>query len=81
MAKNINDGGPAFPTNDSNLYPYGATGISKRDWFAGQALIGAMTGATIPEDVNDAEIRRVADEVAKRLYIFADAMIAERDKK
>lgn len=36
------DGGPAFPVYDeTGMYPV-ATGMTLRDWFAGQALAGMV---------------------------------------
>ena len=54
------NGGPAFP---------GGTGMSLREWFAGQALAG------IAESYWDAP-----DLAAKKAYELADAMLAERGK-
>ena len=36
----INDGGPAFPNNDQNGCAF--SGMTLRDWFAGQALQGML---------------------------------------
>lgn len=72
------DGGPAFPAATDNR-----SGMSLRDWFAGQALAGlaavfadydyvktaAENGMTVPEFT------------AKRVYEYADAMLAERERK
>ena len=38
----MNDGGPAFP-RPSNEITEGCSGMSLRDWFAGQAIIGIVT--------------------------------------
>ncbi len=46
-------------------------GLTLRDYFAGQALAGMMTPA--PEFP--------ASEIATDAYAFADAMLAEREKK
>lgn len=40
MSNPINDGGPAFPNNDAHGCAY--TGMTLRDWFAGQALPGLL---------------------------------------
>ena len=72
------DGGPAFPTltpdYSKNGYPIPreADGMSLRDWFAGQALIGYLTNPNY-EDSADANF-------AKWSYATADALIAEREK-
>ena len=74
--------GPAFPTGDvfnpdhgeNGRVERGFNGMSLRDWLAGRIL---------------PEIFRVYDspftpqsrlEIANDAYLFADAMIAERDK-
>ena len=50
---------------------YSAGGMSLRDWFAGQALVGMLANPEI--------ITRKAD-VAAHAYGYADAMLAERPK-
>jgi hypothetical protein len=63
------DGNPAFPiTAGQQVYN---TGMSLRDWFAGQALSGAMS--TLGEVHN---IRW--GDVARDCYIASDAMLAAR---
>lgn len=67
-----NDGGPAFPrslpsTGDSNRY-----GMSLRDWFAGQALAGLCGGDVWPNSDD-------GREMARRAYLFADAMLKARE--
>lgn len=67
----INDGGPAFPaSNEANVN--GQTGMTLRDWFAGQALAGEMAC----EVVGNGQMTQVAE----RCYMIADAMLAEREK-
>ena len=69
-----NTGGPAFPmAMDSS--PDGPAfqneGMTLRDYFAGQALvaiIGLESGASLNGECSDA-------------YLYADAMLAERDKE
>lgn len=55
--------------------------ITLRDYFAGQALVGAMSS---DEDriINDAERAKVSvtELIAISSYRFADAMLKERDK-
>ena len=72
MSKKKEDGGPAFPHQ-----PIGEefTGMTLRDWFAGQVLAGLMA-RTGPDD--DFLFR--SGTAALRAYIIADAMIAEREK-
>jgi hypothetical protein len=69
------DGGAAFPVFDSvkhgDYYVNTATGMTLRDWFAGQALTGRSFGNTSFD----------YQKVAERCYAIADAMIAEMDKE
>jgi len=65
---NKNTGGPAFPESCNGFIIHGMT---LRDYFAGQALIG------FGESINMFSNRSVAAEAA---FSIADAMIIERDK-
>lgn len=70
----INDGGSAYPT--MTVSPYGNTiqgGMSLRDYFAAQALMG-LCANSVPGSHHSTE-NRVRDA-----YEIADAMIAERNK-
>jgi hypothetical protein len=52
------------------------TGMLLRDWFAGQAMLGFLSGpGLIERDPN-----RRPTPVARLAYEFADAMLAERLK-
>lgn len=71
----IKDGGPAFPQSHMSAAE-GAeldSGMSLRDWFAGQLALSAMARMDENTGVDDAYI-------AKRAYEIADAMLAERNK-
>ena len=80
----INDGGPAFPSEEviTHIPNYQSAGIrtnvgmSLRDWFAGQALIAVFAGA----ERNDGWGDTTASINAGFAYQLADAMIAERNK-
>lgn len=83
----IEDGGPAFPvTAGNNVF---ATGMSLRDWFAGQFLsMGSETAddpLPVAEDASqhdiDAALREYWREVARVAYIAADAFIEARSAK
>ena len=69
-------GGPAFPRPTSHLpnveTSWSQTGMTLRDWFAGQALSG-MTA-------NSAVAPASSEDWAHGAYELADAMIAERAK-
>ena len=69
-----NDGGPAFPhagfiNYDESVTRHERSGISVRDHFAGQALIGLLSDPTL--DMNQ-------KQCASWAYGQADAMLAER---
>lgn len=68
----INDNDPAFPS--SHKTPEGFRwyhGMSVRDYFAGQALMGLISGR------NDSDSE---GWVAQKSYRLADAMIVQRNK-
>ena len=68
------DGGPAFPyafEHDDPPQSGFAPGMKLRDWFAGQALAGALANPSIDCSTEDC---------AKIAYEHADAMLAERRK-
>ena len=64
----------AFPVNTANISNPGAfgaePGMTLRDWFAGQALVGMLTR----EEAGNAD----KDMVACQAYYYADAMLAAR---
>ena len=71
----IKDGGPAFPFTERNAdssYYHGHGGMSMRDWFAGQALMGLMASR------NPTSPRFHPDDDAQYVHAVADAMIAAR---
>ncbi|MBO6858329.1 hypothetical protein [Roseibium sp.] len=74
MSDRIKRGGSAFPLNTQNTAKPGAfepqSGMSLRDWFAGQVL--ASAGA-LPLGEKDCNFR------AKVAYEMADAMIRARE--
>lgn len=67
------DGGPAFPFQSIGPeFMSGHCGMSLRDYFAGQALVGLLTLSA-----NGRSNVRLADEA----YVYADAMLAARERK
>ena len=76
-----NDGGPAFPIvrhyNDSS-------GMSLRDYFAGQALAGLMANdgkeRWCQQHEEEIGLKKIAQFHARLAYDVADAMIKERSK-
>ncbi len=84
-----NDGGPAFPSAQITSWRVGGHGgseaaphyemvggMSLRDWFAGQALMGILA---LPGTIRGQQNKSGID-CAAEAYIFADAMLAERAK-
>lgn len=71
----INDGGPAFPIGSGDMRD--PVGMSLRDWFAGQFLLGALQS---PARMNG-KASNTADEYSEMAYIYADSMIAQRTKE
>ncbi len=61
----IDDGGPAFPVASQNEH-----GLSKLDWFAGQALMSLHAPAYMSWE-----------HIAEDAYDIAEAMLAERRKR
>ena len=91
-----NDGGPAFPGwqfrtvqrvgEEPRDIPAGPQGMSLRDWFAGQALVGLLSKFPIIDQsgrlgiiVDDVDAHN--QNVAESCYAIADAMLAARKAK
>ena len=66
------DGGPAFPIAVSMFTERTNTGLTLRDWFAGQALANLNLQSHVAKPASEA--------LAQSAYNIADAMIKERDK-
>ena len=73
--KEINDGGPAFPVIAEHGLGHISNGMTLRDWFAGQAMIGLLSNPKI--DLID---KNIYVDTAIQTYKLADAMIAERGR-
>lgn len=65
------DGGAAFPVSLEVV----ESGMTLRDWFAGQAMISALSA---PRLTGTPSAEEGAANVAKVSYFIADAMLAER---
>lgn len=70
-------------------YAFGGSGLTMRDWFAGQALKGFLSGPMTKEardivakEFTSAELVLGTWQavLAARAYGYADAMLAERSK-
>ena len=67
----MNNGGPAFPTQDQNYeQKYAGEGMTLRDYFAAKAMQG-MFAVDMPCPAN---------KRAEVAYEMADAMLKEREK-
>lgn len=71
MSTPINDGGPAFPLATHGMV---TSGMTLRDYFAGQALAGYL--AAVPPHDNASE-----EVMGQWCYRNADAMLAARYRK
>jgi hypothetical protein len=79
LQKAMHDGGPAFPTLVSHPME---RGMSLRDWFAGQVMIGAMTNIELMHEAQKIVGKKGTLQafVADYCYTFADALLAEKAK-
>ena len=87
-----NDGGPAFPGGEAVMEihmtgPDGIedvrtisppTGLSIRDWYAGQAMRSLLDSS---DNVSDDHLPELWQAVSEQSYDLADAMLAEREKR
>jgi hypothetical protein len=80
-------GGPAFPQpaiDNAGRMDYadqvGYGGMTLRDYFAAQALIGLMAACADKTVKEGKDANEVAAGVAIACYSLADAMLAERNK-
>ena len=84
--KTIDDGGPAFPLNSDGQMEFdGSTGMTLRDWFAGQALpaIIAEYHTDLRSDGMNVQLTigcYESIEIAHEAYAMADAMLAARKR-
>jgi hypothetical protein len=65
----IDNGGPAFAHPGNHVMSRPQEGMSLRDWFAGQALLGILNKGV-----------QSAESVHLTAYLIADQMLAERKK-
>ncbi len=72
----MKDGGPAFPrpgVDEAENESLAQSGMSLRDWFAGQALAGLTADPErFDKDFGNSSII---------CYRYADAMLAQREKR
>ena len=69
-------GGPAFPTTEAVVI----SGMTLRDYFAGQALAGLTGNVEMLLAAEDPRLGRKAElTIAASCYVYADAMLGARD--
>jgi hypothetical protein len=78
----IDNFGPAFPVSPESaerlgcVFTHEDVGLTKRDWFAGMALIGFIAD---PGDKDDPETwEEVLKRIPRAVYEIADAMLEQR---
>jgi hypothetical protein len=78
MSGRIDDGGPAFPRTgtDGTIQPQ--SGMTLRDWFAGQSLTSIGNEYVAHGEITEGA-RLHAATLAAHAYNIADAMIAARE--
>lgn len=78
-------GGPAFPQSDLTAYGMGPSesgnnsGMSLRDWYAGQAMSALAEGAG--NAMVEGRLDDVIPLIAKLSWRLADAMLRERFRR
>jgi hypothetical protein len=75
MSEHVNDGGQAFPGMASMVFGQESghlPGMSLRDWFAGQSMMGIIAN---PNNARQVTI----EQMARDAYVFADAILAARE--
>ena len=77
MSKPINDGGPAFPRTGADGHTSPQSGMTLRDYFAGQALTNVDVRIPMSDDDDTPSPRAIANY----MYVIADAMLAAREAK
>ena len=77
LGQEFNYNGPAFPQSNPDVAysDYIGGGMTLRDWFAGQALMGLMASR------NPTSPRFHPSDDAQYVHAVADAMIAAREVK
>ena len=77
MSIPINDGGPAFPRTGADGHTSPQSGMTLRDYFAGQALTNVDVRIPMSDDDDTPSPRAIANY----MYAMADAMLAAREAK
>jgi hypothetical protein len=77
-------GGSAFPWQEKNTHDgshyYSHSGMSLRDWFAGQASPFLYAYRSDLNSGNEIDVAGLSKATAETAYAVADALLAERKK-
>ena len=80
MSAQIDDGGPAFPTDSDTYNGTGLCGMSLRDWFAGKCDTAIYNPSRMFFDQfgRHATPAEFAEYISTIRYLEAEAMLAAR---
>lgn len=80
MAEDKPENPPAFPLSPGDV-PHYESGMTLRDYFAGQALIGLLSTFTVKDVVEmEGQMETLRLGISIDAYQYADAMLKERAK-
>lgn len=77
------DGGPAFSLMHPTQPEFSNSGMSLRDWFAGQVIVGLHCSPDVLRALNKAATKnamKFQDIAAAHAYSIADAMLEARKR-
>lgn len=79
----MKNGGPAFPVPYGEVTGGWAGGLTKREWFAGMALMGLLANPDQRGIATVCEVKQIPPQeaISARCFDLADAMIAEGERK
>jgi len=77
MNDNTKDGGPAFPMSGDPNVDFDR-GMSLRDYFAGQALVGLYSSGDLDLAVHSKRKSTEREDLSRMCYAVADDMLAAR---
>lgn len=80
-----NDGGPAFPTKKTKQVgilnvEQSEPGMSLRDWFAGQALVGILSNHRLLLDIDENSPKPTREAAVDYALAVADSVMKAREQ-